>query len=1347
MKDEVQAERTERFARGATRWVAPPGKKIPRTRHGLLDSETLSRDWYSGDRPDRANSLVGVERSYVLLAPGGAGKTTLVEELKSREPHSASVDLRMHSRDSLASVIRSVSADARSVFVDALDEALQLDPNLGYMLVKLLGEEDARGVAWRLACRPGSWTLDLAEVLRAALPDFEELELLPLDLRGVEEIAGPDAEVFLEAVDRARLTRQLAQPLNARALLEQWRSTGVLPATRSEAMRHTVGRLLEEAGAFRQPRRQDDRRMALVAERLAAITMLCGVGRFALGPGVPAPFPSVPGAARPGAGPDFPDDAAAIAFTAVPVDEEPDLAGAPLTVDDLREVLGTSLFSAAGEGSVAFLHQSYAEFLAAAFLTRRGVTGRRLVSVLGADVNGLAPGPMIEVLGWMLALGANVPAELIGENAKPLLSTAGLELADERTRERVVDALLRGAANGTVHEGWGLDTSILSHPGLGARLHEAAHGATNPWEIFWIARIARHCVVLEAADDLLAIARDASWPAFMRAEAAQSFAAMAPVDRMGELDPLLKLDAGEDPQDEILAAALRAVLRGALDIDRVAAVLRPPRRPTFVGDYSMLLGELPTLIRDRDALPLLKEALTRNQDTDDSAYGRMVAGLLARVWETADPDAISELGALIGRDGLMQEASQRADSLPWDADERPELRRTMASAALATGGHSFYPVLELRILTPGDLAWLIDWMAQAPAGALESAGVVLGHLTWAVADVESADRILSVSEPHPAHTALSAFQGSVGLDARPEWVRMKIEGDKGRPGREQLLGILRDAIASAQEELGTWWNSVVALAGDWVVAGHNSLFTWDLTARPLWTELEPVEQQEFWRLAMEYVATRQPEPTRWVGRDQWNLDDAMPDWAAVFALATAAAHRPEVLAGLPPAVWETWAPVIVATPPFTGVETWQPVLRRAAPASARAALTAAVRELVRSRDTTSFAHHQLADFADPDLLDTVAEVARDPQQQRERRDEALGILVGHAPATALEVARSAQNEQDPPDGVAEVLATLSPEELLAPRLAAGALGPLAPLSRIDLDRLSGGTLADLARMLLDELPFANDPDRGDRFTRTTPESEARRVRVHVLQAMAARGMAGQLEKLVADRAEADVEQIRHMLQQAREREALRCWRPLDLDTMMKLVAQGDARLVRDSASLVTVLLEQLEQVQRDLRERAAYRSLWNGEPGTEGAAPKVEDDISDWLAQQLELRLSPHVVVDREIQVTRPKRGGIGTRIDITVTSPGGVRLGRVPFEAKRAENRSLLTALDDQLVGQYMEPADLAHGIYIVYWVDPALRPSTWSGSHRDPVALTMTLREQAQRHRPRRHIDVVVLDIGPRV
>jgi hypothetical protein len=223
---------------------------------------------------------------------------------------------------------------------------------------------------------------------------------------------------------------------------------------------------------------------------------------------------------------------------------------------------------------------------------------------------------------------------------------------------------------------------------------------------------------------------------------------------MGELDSLLELNTLEDRQDEILAAALRAVLCGAVDVDRVAAVLQ--RRSLFIGDYSMLLGELPTLIQDRDAFPLLKQALTRQPEIGDSAFGRMVAGLLARVWESADPKELNELGDLIGREDLMRDAGRHTDSLPWETDDRPELRRIMAAVALMAGGHSFVPVLRLRILTPRDLTWLIDWMAQAPAGPTRRPG-------W-YCDTSPGRGRRRIGRPHPyGDRAASGLPRPVGL--------------------------------------------------------------------------------------------------------------------------------------------------------------------------------------------------------------------------------------------------------------------------------------------------------------------------------------------------------------------------------------------------------------------------------------------------------------------------------------------------------------------------------------------------------------------------------------------------------
>ncbi|MBM4494355.1 hypothetical protein GS436_16925 [Rhodococcus hoagii] len=84
-------------------------------------------------------------------------------------------------------------------------------------------------------------------------------------------------------------------------------------------------------------------------------------------------------------------------------------------------------------------------------------------------------------------------------------------------------------------------------------------------------------------------------------------------------------------------------------------------------------------------------------------------------------------------------------------------------------------------------------------------------------------------------------------------------------------------------------------------------------------------------------------------------------------------------------------------------------------------------------------------------------------------------------------------------------------------------------------------------------------------------------------------------------------------------------------------------------------------------------------------------------------------------------------------------------FEAKLVNNSELLTAIDEQLVDRYMEPAELTHSIYIVYWTAPDLRPPSWHKKHPDPKALAEELLEQAERHLPNKRIEIVVLDIGP--
>ncbi len=74
------------------------------------------------------------------------------------------------------------------------------------------------------------------------------------------------------------------------------------------------------------------------------------------------------------------------------------------------------------------------------------------------------------------------------------------------------------------------------------------------------------------------------------------------------------------------------------------------------------------------------------------------------------------------------------------------------------------------------------------------------------------------------------------------------------------------------------------------------------------------------------------------------------------------------------------------------------------------------------------------------------------------------------------------------------------------------------------------------------------------------------------------------------------------------------------------------------------------------------------------------------------------------------------------------------------------MTAMDDQLIDRYLIPIGRQHGIYIVYWVKPEQRPSSWAKQRAaDRDVLLSELREQAGKAQHRgMQIVPYVLDVS---
>ncbi|NJC64684.1 hypothetical protein HC028_09235 [Planosporangium flavigriseum] len=1224
------------------------------------------------------------------------------------------------------------------IYVDAIDEIALYEPTIFRILQHVLTTSAAQGVAWRLACRPAAWNPALADSLRSQ--GFSEWRLLPLDRPAAHKLVATvvaDAQQFLDALVEANLGRLSASPMQLAATARQWQATGRLPASQADSIRFEIQRLLSETNAALPPPALATDRQYRLAGRLGAIAVLSGVTGFARA------ATQAPGT---------------LAIADIPSNPEADEPGTPIEPNHFDEVLRTALFDAAPHGTVAFRHQQYAEYLAADYISRRPVAHAQLPALLGTR-NGLLPGPVMGVAAWLTALIPSLTQDLISVNALAL-TQAGVELP-EAACVKVIDGLLAAAKAGDIDPEWGLDLSGLVHPGL--EQHLAGHvetGIEQPAQVWWVSRLAESGRCTGLVKILRSLALDPGWQAWARRAAISAVSVLGGDDDRRELQALLCLDGVTDPDDELLAGAIDALYPELMSTTTLLDVLRPRRNGNLVGGYLVLLGTLADRIPPEDLPTVLAWAVQRVRDENyEKDYGRLIGQLIMRGWASADTATVREpLTDLIAQLLRPPTWGLRRNGLPWAEGSHVERRQKLAVAvAERLDEQRWYQLLRFGLITSTDIEWLIEELpglpilAQSPLANCVSP--LLDHPT-----ASQADMILSLTSSHPAYEPTRWWRDPVPVQSETADRLREFHSYEKQDEAEFADTLARRseqlsmALANAVTDISTWWRIAYWLAnGD---EASESLFTHDLKMRPGWALLSDDEQQLVVELGLRYLDAHAPQPTNWAGRQTITTDKALPDWSGVYLLTTLARHAPSRVRQLKKPIWQRWAPAIVGAWNYEGGEDAQ--LRcdlvDLAPSEVRAHIVDASLDhldalAANDQHLTPF---PLFDHLCAELAPVVAERIAENRYGDQLGGSLLDLLVKHSPHVALPVCRRlCQDNTSPLSTTAcRKLAELDPagtvDDLVSYKTLADELSTVAP--RVKIGELDDGRLAALCRLLLDRFPVANDPpDEPAMFG--SDVYETRQVRNRTVSLLAERGQVRTLEELANERPEAEQLMIRYYLRTARAKAADLAYTHPTPHSLLTLLGQADARLVRSSSDLTYVLIEQLQEIQHHLTHGGGFRDIWNIIDGHE-PRPNSEDDISDWVRRQLEARLGNGSVIDREIQVERTKSKGFGTRMDLTATKgtptyPAST--ARVIAEAKLVNNQELESALHEQLVQKYLKPAGLQHGIYLVYWVNADQRPASWARKGpTDRSELLNRLKQQADSVRPDFEIQAFILDIS---
>jgi hypothetical protein len=1138
------------------------------------------------------------------------------------------------------------------LFLDGLDEGLLSIP----ILARFLSTEFARyrdhlaRLSLRITCRTAEWPALLEDQLRElwSNANVRAFRLAPLrreDVHAAASANGLDADRFLEEVDRKAAVPLANRPITLRFLLNLYRVHGTFPSTQPALYEEGCRILCEEMNPSRRSARYignfTARQRLAAAARLAYLMVF--TNRSEVWDGV---------------------DLADAPMGSLQLDEcsggTEDADGNPLPVSEtlLAEACATALFSSRGPDRREWAHRTYAEFLAAHYLSNHQLSLPQLMTLLfHADAHDRRLIPQLhETAAWLATMQPAVFRAVMETDAEVLLKS-DVATASEQDRADLVAALLSLEPEErlwNVNMNLGQQYSKLLHPGLGAQLASVisnrALGITRRVVAIEIAEASR----LQAlSSELVAFALDPTEPRDVRGAAAEAVAQIGDEVSKSRLKPLALGEPDDDPDDELKGHSLHAVWPAHMNAEELFAALTPPKRVDFIGAYRSFLfyqvvphlelADLPVAIQWVELHPPratmqgltgefkpLADAIIRLalEHLDEPAVLAAVAHLVS--------SRLLQSGLIFGLTPAEQETARWLDN---DETRHRLLAALLPLLAPHTSDAIVWYVAKPPLLLPRDLSWLITSLAEASAEATQRlVARLIGQLIDSD-DPAQVQAVLEASEHLPfLADEVDHIYRPVALGS-PEAAQMKrawslrqqaeLPQEPDQPPPPQLPPLL-DYIETHLHafEYGEYvvWSYIMQRMSSMpeeVAPGNVKV---DLTTSRAWYMLAELPKMRLVEAAKRYLLEVGPDPQVWSDLDLRHYHNFA--LASYQALCIVLQKVPDFLATLPKEAWERLVPVILTSglllPDGPGDESNSTAYRRLIAAAHRHAPTELVAGIIRLIEReqwgcTSTYWNLLRSVErawDPVLSEALLAKAGDGTLAPECAGSLLSILLVHGVEAAKGQAEALLALPLPTDdrqrqqalaaalalvqfaddaGWSAVWPAIESDHEFGIRLVAS----LAYRSNWNAQQLSEEQLANFYLWLAHRFPPAQLPDQrtGVLGAGADDVSTWRERLLQQLKEWGTLEACHALERIVRQTEEQDRARMQWILLEAQTLARRQTWLPYTLANLLEVISNSRARLVQSPEHLLEVVIESLRRLEASFRdETPAWRDVWDRLP-------------------------------------------------------------------------------------------------------------------------------------------------------
>ena len=1340
--------------------------------------------------------LAGVS-CLVLLGSSGLGKSHELRRLVAEHPttpgHQAAY-INLRGRSAPTSILSAFQSDpayqgwiegrhALTLAIDSLDECQRRVCEVGEFLCEEFRRQlvPSRPALWlRLGCRAPEWNAELNSALEKLFPSRSTAGAPSVQTWHLERLTraqvafgarhrGGDADAFLAEVDHLQLGALAAHPITLELLLNEHAAGRPLGTTRIQVYEQGLASLcrdLHQIGTA-QPRNVTTPGQRLeIAARLAAIGVLSDRYSFSLDPEQPPPPAS----------------------SLVPAE---DLLGAaildgipPVTAPVLKETLWCGLFDSAPEGGVTWRHRSFAEFLAARYLSAHVAPGDLpgLFCDITTSTARLHP-PLEEVAAWLAEFSPEF-FDLVADANAEVFFRCDPHLLQNRVRERLTAAYLRrieeddAEAPGWMNE---LPVDRLNHPGLADQLRPIILDLSRSEMLRRAALvIADACRCRELARSCASLLYAVDTPSALVAPLGHLLRETIDDDLRSTLRPLFL--AAPSPSEDVVAWSIQLLWPRHLNAEELVGCLPPPPQWERNGSLRFVCSgdipnrapveHLPTLLR------WLRANLAGFRDRDFFGAHTKERLALAAFRHLHDPAVRSEFIALL--------AAQTHDCGRFLPAEKRDLaseafqRRLLVSSLIEEHPNIFadnfgWLAWSNGLRDPSDLAWAVEQLRAAATTGLRQRWMTYAFMVFDGTQA-AVDMIAPILDLVPSAAEILARRTSCQLEEAgyPNWEKgnfyRRLEEEQKKARKPAFASIIAQALGAYQ-------------------TGNIDAMPWLWRHLTHYREEPPPGQAQPRKSARNGWALIDAELTRRIHAAMPAYLDQIAARADLLApegqgnnhsnhalpmLLEQAARDSEWFARCPPEFWRAWQrPILLSG--HMGLpkpeHLHRPLVERLYRAGADTFVSALDEALLRHRK--QFFDTRLIQapcvLADTVIRQLLLRHVRDGETNASLRHGLWDLLLRDPmPEAEAELARSAA--ATPPDPFAAATLLVHRTATHGPTLSDRMIADAAWLRSVCLalpgngfDVRSDWALllppAKVLRLWESLGSIAPDDPYADGGGEVTPEKTLYHLRNNLLNLLAAKPTPEGCEAVRDFQARRpELKWLGQM--RVRMRKALRRadWVPLrPCQARDYLDDKGASSPVTDEGVLCQRVLDALADFQGLIRDVPnPSNELWNTPAaGSNHWHPKDENEVSNRLLIHLNnafRSVGGHAVRESESRRGHAPAGDPTDLPDLVVAAPSATHPGtilRVVIEVKCAWHDEAITALRTQLAERYLRT--FRCGVYcLVHFTCPTWDlpgdPRRERGKARLELAMLAAeldpLRDTLRLEYPEKRIETVLLD-----